>query len=412
MLVTTQFPCGNGRVRWYARDDFEIEVIAYSKGARYTCFKIAGLEHDQRREVVLRPDACFEGSFAGLRAKIWVKRSLNGEWSALDDSQVRVEPEAIRFTVDLYQGEECYFSTEPPREYVQTTQELFGIASRQPQIASIHCIGHSIEHRPIFLLRITAPENRSAVGEERVPVVTLVAGEHASEFSGEEMARGMLGLLCRESAEAEALRKAFIFDVVLNVNPDGNYHGWHQYNAKDWREHHYGEVVDRSWHHEFEPYLSGESTEASPETRAFADWISGTRTSFVIGFHSWLGHGGNPGAFYTDPRLLSEESGAMVTELNRDAKAAAAQEGIAFEVFPSSNLCGGHLGPYLMKNDLCPAYTLEGNMNLGREKLQQLGARLLQRWLGNDKLNLRESRAPRWEKWRREREEEAVVVSG
>ncbi|HWL52053.1 MAG TPA: M14 family zinc carboxypeptidase [Chthoniobacteraceae bacterium] len=404
MLVTTQFPCGNGRVRWYAKDDFEVELIAYSKGARYTCFKIAGLERDQRREVVLRPDACFEGSFAGLCAKIWIKRSQYGEWQPLDDAQVRCEPEAIRFTVDLYKGEECYFSTEPPREYVATTQELFEIAARQPEIASVHCIGHSIEHRPIFLLRVSDRANRCAIGEERVPVVTLEAGEHATEFSGEEMARGMLAHLCGDSPEAETLRREFIFDVVLNINPDGNFHGWHQYNAKDWREHHYGVVVDRSWHHEFEPYLSGETAAVSPETRAFSDWIVRTRASFVIGFHSWLGHDGNPGAFYADPRLLSPESGAMISELNRSAQAAAAEIGVGFEVFPNSNLCGGHLGPYLMKNDLCLAYTLEGHMNLGREKLRELGVRLLHHWLGNERLKVRESRAPRWDAWRRERE--------
>lgn len=402
MIVTTNFPCGNGRVHWINPGHFEVEAIAYSKAPRYTTFRIIGGREACMQRVIIRPDSFFPANFLGLSAKIWVQRGLDGEWQALPESEVEHLPEAFIFTLALKAGETVTVSLEPPRDYGTTTAELFAIAGARPHEASLHFLGASIEQRPIFALRISGGE-REEPGCETRPVVLISAGEHATEFAGEEMVRGMLRLVLADTPFSEKLRRDFIFDFVLNENPDGNYHGWHQYNAKDWREHNYAETVDRSWHHEFEPYMTGEREGISPETAVLCQWFFKTRPTLHINAHSWLGHQGHPGAFHADPTLLPEAMGRAISELNRNAKEAAASVGLEFPTFSSKNLCSGHLGSYLMKHELCITYTIEGHMSPGRETLQLLGERLLKEWLSNPELDVRTSRAPIWDAWLRNR---------
>lgn len=394
MIVTTDIPCGNGRVIWRSPGVFEVEAIAYSKAPRYVCFKIMGITRDLRQAIVIRPDSRFYTDFSELNCKIWMKTGSNEEWIPLDREQVEASPNAIRFDIDLKAGEDYYFSTEPYHEYVETTREIFALAEQHPGFMEVHCIGYSIEHRPIFVLRVMENVRDEQPGEETRPVILIHAGEHATEFSGEEMARGMLQWV--SSDQGSELRHHFAFHFILNTNPDGNYHGWHQYNAKDWQEHNYSERVDRSWHHEFEGFFKDGEADCSPETRAVGGWILKSRPALIIGAHSWLGHKGNPGAFYTDPKLLNEEFAAKVREMNRVAIAEARKLGIVFETYPSSNLRDGHAGPYLMSQRLCSCYTVEGHMNLGRPKLQELGAQLLQGWLESPNLNFRNAETGNW----------------
>lgn len=410
MIVTTNFPCGNGRVRWINPGHFEVESIAYSKAPRYVTFRIIGVRESVRQRVIIRPDSSFYADFLGLSARIWIQRGREGEWEALPEAEVDFAPEAFIFHLDLEVGEEVTISTEPPREYVSTTAELFRIVEERPHEASMHLVGASIEQRPILALRISAGKQERP-GEETRPVVLICAGEHATEFSGEEMVRGMLRLVLADTPTSAALREDFIFDFILNENPDGNFHGWHQYNAKDWAEHNYAEIVDRSWHHEFEGYMEGQREGISPETEAICQWFFKTRPTFHINAHSWLGHHGQPGAFYADPEVLPEAMGIAVSELNSNAKAAAATLGLDFLTYPSRNLCGGHLSGFLMRNELSVVYTIEGHMSPGRENLQLLGERLLSAWLHNPVLDLRTSRAPRWDAWLEEQKNAICVTN-
>ncbi|HWL53478.1 MAG TPA: M14 family zinc carboxypeptidase [Chthoniobacteraceae bacterium] len=379
MLVKTDIPCGNGRIKWLSEDQVEIEVIAYSKGARYTYFKVSDVQADGRKEIILRPDPYFHLDFTYFHGKIWVKRGKEGTWNPLSKG-VEITPHAIRIDLDVRKGEECFVSTEPPREYVQTCRKLFAIAAQMPEAASIHCIGHSIEQRPIFLLRVTDHAHQSPPGCEEKPVIMLCAGEHATEFAGEELIRGMLAAIIGESDDARELRRSFIFDIVLNVNPDGNFHGWHQYNRKDWLEHNYSDGLDRSWHHEFGHYFAGRRENLSPETEAIGKWVETVRPRFLVNAHSWLGHHGNPGAFRVEPETLRQPLKGWMQRLDQAAKAVAKTFDVEFDTRPSNNTLG-HLGEIMMKRYHAPAYTIEGHMNLGRKGLQTFGARLLEQWL-------------------------------
>lgn len=383
MIVQTDIPCGNGRIKWLRPGVFEIEVIAYSKAPRYAYFRIVNIEKDVRQEIVLRPDSHMPlVDFKDFHGHVWLRTKSQPEWKPLPKNKVEIAPNAVRFSLDLKRGGEYDISTEPAREYAKTNDELFALAERLHGFARLHCLGHSIEQRPIFLLRVTA--NPETLGAESKPVLTFMAGEHASEFAGEEIVRGMLDLVTAESADARKFRNAYIFDFILNSNPDGNHHGWHQYNVKDWLEHNYSDGKDRSWHHEFGPFFEGKSGDYSPETIAIGNYIKKCEPVFYLTAHSWQGHRGNPGAFHASLDILPETTATRQGRLIQIAKQIAQEHfGVEFETFPSSNLTAGHLDSFLLRSGKALALAIEGHMNLGRKNLQKFGAFLLDQWLNN-----------------------------
>lgn len=394
MLVTTNIPCGNGRVHWIHHDRFEVELIAYSKAARYTTFRIAEIQESRVQQVVLRPDRWSNAGFEKFHTPIWLSRDQGATWEMLSGASVQVAPEAIRFDLRLEPGDDLLLSSEPPRPYAETVEELHRIGEEHPDWTQLRLLGHSIEQRPIFLLRILDPVAVKAVGHGgRVPSFLFLCGEHATEFAGEEITRGMLEAVLEENDTGAALRARGCYDFVLVPNPDGNVHGWHQYNAKDWARHNYAERVDRSWHHEFGEYFSGKRQGLSPETIALGDWVSRERPCFVHNAHSWQGHHGNPGAFRSNPDLLSNSQSAALAEIDAACHHAVNGLGVEFETYPTSNLTGGHLIDHIVEQGF-PAYSIEGHPGMGRDNLQLFGRRVMKQLLKTSVLGRATSNPP------------------
>lgn len=393
MKVTSHIPNGSGRVLNVSPERIEIELIAYSKGARYFCVEVSDIEAPCEPELLLVPDSLFriKEFIYKFYADVWIRDLEGTQWQRtriLDHS-----PELMRYSVPLQPGKRYLLSSEPPVRYVDTTREIFEIAQLRPHEASIHYLGHSIEHRPLFALRIS--NEHVKLGSEGKPLIHIVAGEHASEFAGEQIARGMLDLVLSE--KGAPYRRDYIFDFVLNSNPDGNYHGWHQYNRRDWLEHNYQDTVDRSWHHEFLPYMQGKPFDYSPETVALMEWMKMTRPACYLSMHSWEGHQGNPGAFYASPEELTPSLGQAVRAITEIACAISQKLGFKFCPFsyPGDNL---HLGQFLMRNEVAVAYLPEGNYAVGPDALRALGAGMLEGILNDSRIPLRELGASKWDK--------------
>lgn len=391
MNVTSAIPNGSGRVRHVSPERIEIELIAYSKGARYFCVEISEVEEPCEQEILLLPDSLFRVPtfIHKFHADVWICDAEERDWQRV--KKIERTPEMVRCEMRLLPGKRYLVSSEPPYRYVDTTREMHQIAASHPDIASIHYLGHSMEHRPITALRISSEP--VPPGRENKPVIHIVAGEHASESAGEEIARGMLDLALSEPA----FRRDFIFDFVLNSNPDGNYHGWHQYNLRDWREHNYQDTVDRSWHHEFVPYMQGLPLDFSPETIALMEWMKTTRPACYLSMHSWEGHDGMPGAFHAHPKELTPRMAEAVTAISEIA--CAESERLGFTFFPfASESDGLHLGQFLMRNEAAAAFLPEGNYAIGRKALQSLGTGLLRGILCDPRIPLRDLGGDRWQK--------------
>lgn len=385
MHVTTTIPCGNGRVLLTSPTRIEVEVIS-CKAPRYTHFQITGGDCEIEPTIVLLPDRASGNDFRKMACKtIWVRHGAAGEWALVDPAVVTLNAERIEFRVCVGAGEQVQVSTEPPRPYGSTSRQLSELAQARPEEVALHVIGASIEQRPLFLLRVTeAVRENGLVGSESRPVILLLGGEHASEFAGEELTRGMLNAILDEDEVGQRLRHEFIFDIILNSNPDGNYHGWQQYNAEDWRHHCYNDGVDRSWHHEFAGYMAGHEGVYSPETQAIGDWIKQTQPRLVQSSHSWEGHGGNIGAFHTEPEMVSPTMADALRAMDAVASQVAADHGVGYEPCNTSNLRAGHLNDYLAIHDQALAYTSEAHPYHSRQLLQRIGYATLRGWLDND----------------------------
>ncbi len=219
--------------------------------------------------------------------------------------------------------------------------------------------------------------------------------EHATEFAGEAMVKGILERVLSEKASPH--RERLIFDLILNTNPDGNLHGWHQYNLNDWRGHNYHDQVDRSWYREFRSCIAGEPGNYSPETVAVIGWILKSRPALYISMHSWEGQFGVPGAYYTSPEVLAPEMASGIRRINELAIANATQLGFGFD--PRESVADGlHLGHYLMQQGVCYAYLPDGHYNLGFDTLKKFGAGLLHDIIADPLLDLGGYDASRWDR--------------
>lgn len=409
MQTSTDICCGSGIIRTSSIELIEIEVIAFSKSSRYVYFEISQASAHHRPTVALLCDSQFrkEGFEKLGRVQLWIRRTFEGTyvgrgssraqahacadvdsiaceapWERLDKNQVTYSPQRIEFELDVAPGERVEITTEPPRPYPQTVIMLENLVKMNPSTCQLHVIGRSIENRPIFLLRITEDVARFGIpGQESRPVVLLISGEHATEFAGEEVTRGMLKAVIGDERGQVDLRRRYVFDFVLNCNPDGNVNGWHQYNANDWMEHDYTPGVDRSWHHEFGPYLSGKTQEVSPETRALGDWINSTNPQFVHTAHSWEGNGGKVGVYRVDPELACPTMAQKIRAIESSAASVAQKISLDMVIRSLTSVCTGHLPQYLTLERNVPACSIEAHPDIDRSVLQRFGELILPAWI-------------------------------
>jgi len=390
MRVTTDICCGSGILHASGPALVEVEVIAFSKSPRYVFFEMGPDEAAHKPKIVLLPDSRFlGGGFDKIGdATIWHRRletncdEQSVAWQRVDKALVTYSDQSISFELDVPAGVRVQVSTEPPRPYPETVLMLESIVKHHPDIAQLHVLGRSIEGRPIFLLRVTDNVRlKGAPGCEDCPVLLFTAGEHATEFAGEEVTRGMLQAALASDGQGRLRRRSCVMDFVLTCNPDGNVNGWHQYNATDWKNHDYAPGVDRSWHHEFGSYLSGTAACVSPETRAVADWITTTSPRFVHTADSWESKGDHMGVYRSSADESDVELVRVMASLDEAAASAAAAHGINLVFRPLGGMSKGHLPHYLVVEKGIPSCSVEAHPAHDRAALASFGADLFAGWV-------------------------------
>lgn len=131
-------------------------------------------------------------------------------------------------------------------------------------------IGHSVEKRPIDLLRVhEGGEANGKIG------IWVTSRQHAAETNASFFLDGFMDWLLSDAADAQALRHAAVVNVVPMINPDGAVAGNYRDNIK-------GVNLNRVWN---EP-----DAKTSPEICALTDavkqWVtSGNRFDFFIDLH-------------------------------------------------------------------------------------------------------------------------------
>lgn len=365
--VGSDLECGHGIVTLAEDGIAEVEMIAFSKDARYFCVLIEA-ERDCTVRFRVVPDRRAGFLLDKFHSWVWMQEDSKSDWLPLSGESLKIGLPHMEITFPLKAGESRILSSEQRLPYSETrdwVQSLAGVHGFE-----IVSVGYSVEGREILALQC----RRENSGK---PFILILAGEHGTEFAGEYMARGMLEAVMEESPMGASLREDYDWAFILNANPDGNVNGWHQYNRTDWAQHRYPFPGDISWHHEFAAFLTRPEEKVSSETEAIGNYVLTTMPSLIFNMHSWQGNDGNLGCYRAGPSIQGHPQ--LMSTLEDIANQLAIDCGVGFRKKDSGNLASGHLGDTLAAWCGIPSFSPEGHMKVGEEKLRWFGREWLTR---------------------------------
>ncbi|NXE99132.1 CBPC2 carboxypeptidase, partial [Menura novaehollandiae] len=121
----------------------------------------------------------------------------------------------VRFPHD---GDTCFFAPCYPYTYSDLQRDLRVLAADpvRSRYCAVRALCRSLAGNTVYLLTITGP---GGVAGKRAVVASARA--HPGESGGSWAMRGFLDFLLSAHADAQLLRRLFIFEVVPMLNPDG-----------------------------------------------------------------------------------------------------------------------------------------------------------------------------------------------
>ncbi|NWV63783.1 CBPC2 carboxypeptidase, partial [Malurus elegans] len=121
----------------------------------------------------------------------------------------------VRFPHD---SDTCFFAACYPYTYSDLQRYLQALAADpvRSRYCTVQTLCRSLAGNTVYLLTVTGPG--STAGKR---VVVASARVHPSESSGSWAVRGFLDFLLSAHADAQLLRRLFVFKVVPMLNPDG-----------------------------------------------------------------------------------------------------------------------------------------------------------------------------------------------
>ncbi len=195
------------------------------------------------------------------------------------------------------------YTFTPPDEGYKTPQEVETILKEYhrefPHITKLEVIGHSIEGRNIYAMKISDNPNERELQE---PTVLFNSVHHAREIMTPEVALDIVDQLVRGYSKSSRIRKwvnrSEIW-VVPMVNPDGNHRVWTV--NKLWRKNArggYGVDLNRNYPYNWNtcngstgytsgPTYRGSEPGSEPETQVIMNLVKRIRPVFDISYHSY-----------------------------------------------------------------------------------------------------------------------------
>jgi hypothetical protein len=190
---------------------------------------------------------------------------LNGPWGRVGGECRVVGERVFEFSVQL-PFEEVYVAFHQPYGYERNCRQI----ARWRTNASVQheVIGHSVEKRPINLLRVA-----EGVADAARLGVWVTCRQHAGESNASWFLDGFMEWLLSE--DGAALRRAATVNVVPMINPDGVIAGNYRLNAA-------GVNLNRVW----DKADATTSPEILAVTGAVERWVAaGNRYDFFIDLH-------------------------------------------------------------------------------------------------------------------------------
>lgn len=199
------------------------------------------------------------------KQRYWPKLSTDGEhWHPASDEEFGKEADGrYVLTADLGAEPLQVFAQKPlgPDTFARWEMDLSDKAG-----VRVSTIGHSVQGRPLTMLRFGNPEADQ--------VVLVIGRQHPPEVTGSRALLGFVDRMTGDTPLASEFRSRMLVLVVPLMNPDGVVEG-------NWRGNADGKDLNRDW-----------GTFTEPETRAVHELMRreidqpGRQLAFAIDFHS------------------------------------------------------------------------------------------------------------------------------
>jgi predicted deacylase len=335
VLLDAQFEAGNlGLCTVEADGSFTLNLVPEDpppiNPSAWFAFRASGRPGD-RVAVRLESDRGY--------ARYWPKTSRDGRhWTPVPPEQVRKAGEKSKW-MEFHFELDGAFRWVAGQEIVDTWDYQHRIGHLQePDWAEARLLGHSVEHRPLYLVETT----------DRPEFVLLIGRQHPPEVTGALGMRAFIDTVMADTDLATRFRERFMLGIVPLMNPDGVAGGHWRHNAG-------GKDMNRDWG----PF-------EQPEPRAVIAWVeaqeaAGRQLRLVVDFHStW------EDLFYTPP-VESDPPDFSSVWL---AAALARMPDFPFRHVPSTNLQQPNAKNYFYRSRGIPAVTYEVGDETDREALR------------------------------------------
>jgi hypothetical protein len=204
-----------------------------------------------------RPNFASREEYMSYRDFVVVRRPGRDEWRTV---MADVTGSVARVCLDVPPGE-TEIHWHPPYSYTQGEQ--FVESLRAHPLVKVERIGHSPEHRNLWLLRITDASPRAKKS------FLIRARAHAYESGGSYAMEGMVRWLLADEPYAAAARRQFVFYVIPMTNPDGVHNGLGRLTAPQGTN------------------LASISYQPDATTAPFKQAIDRVRPAVAIDLHNW-----------------------------------------------------------------------------------------------------------------------------
>lgn len=185
-------------------------------------------------------------------------------WTAIESSKLPGHELLVEFTME---NNEAYVARIPP--YLERDLEKLKDKIKGNPLVEIIPIGHTIEKRPLEIIRLGNPEAKHSI--------LLRARAHPWEPGGNWVVEGLIEKFLEGSPESEKWKDEFCYYIMPMANKDGVFHGKTRFNMA-------GIDLNRKWLGDSDPIID-------PEDYALKQFVKklisqGHKPIFAIDFHN------------------------------------------------------------------------------------------------------------------------------
>ena len=189
-------------------------------------------------------------------------------WFVLDDVEAAPTHREFRITLPMESGETLYCTNSLPCPSADMLAWIERLAEGRGQRLSVESVGITTLGRPIPVGIVTDRD----VPEADKDRVLITSGFHPAEPDW-LASMELIDVLSGDSAWAAAMRRAYVFDIVPQVNPDGFDLGSNASNAHG---------VNMYWD------FRRDDEATSPEAVALWRWVSARPPDLFIDYHAYV----------------------------------------------------------------------------------------------------------------------------